>query len=157
MANEVTRWDPFREALSLRDAMDRLFEESFVAPRWMYTPDTFNRVNALPINMYETPDEVVVTAVLPGLKTQDVSLQFQNGRLVIDAQIPAPQVENATWHYRELGFGQYHREITLPIAVNTDKIEATLENGFLTLHLPKAEEVKPKKIQIQSVVNSSKK
>jgi|SRR5581483_8598808 HSP20 family protein len=156
MANEVIRWDPFREVLSLRDAMDRLFEESFVAPRFFYSPDTYRRMNALPVNMYETPDEVIVNAVLPGLKTQDVNLEFQDGRLIIDVQIPAPQVENVTWHYRELASGQYHREITLPIAVNTDKIEATLENGLLTLRLPKAEEVKPKKIQIQTVSGSKK-
>jgi HSP20 family protein len=156
MANEVVRWDPFRDVLSLRDAMDRLFEESFVAPRLFYSPDTYRRMNTLPVNMYETPDEVIVNAVLPGLKTQDVNLEFQDGRLIIDVQIPAPQIENVTWHYRELAFGQYHREITLPIAVNTDKIEATLDNGLLTLHLPKAEEVKPKKIPIQTVSGSKK-
>ncbi len=151
MANNVVRWDPVRETLSLRDAMNRLFEDSFVTPSWFYSPDTNNRLNMLPVNMWETADEILVQAVLPGLKTQDVELQFHDGRLIIDAKLTPPQVENATWHYRELAYGQYHREIGLPIPVNTDKIQATLENGFLTLRLPKAEEVKPKKIQIQAL------
>lgn len=150
MANQITRWDPFREMLSLRDAMDRLFEESFVWPRWWYSPDTMRRLNTLPIDMYETPDEIVVHAVVPGIKTEDVNLQFQDGRLIIDAEIPAPQVENATWHYRELAYGQYHRELSLPVPVETEKIDARLENGYLTLRLPKAEQVKPKRIQIKA-------
>src|ERR671933_55144 len=151
MANQVTRWQPFNSALSLRDAMDRLFEESFVTPRWFFNWDTSTpSLWTLPINMWETPDEVIVNAALPGLKSEDVNIQFHEGRLIIDANVVAPKFENVTFHYRELPYGQYHREVTLPVPVQTDKVEATLENGYLTLHLPKAEEVKPKKIQIKS-------
>ncbi len=151
MANQVTRWDPLGTTLTLRDAMDQLFEDSFVWPRAFFQPDTFRgSLSNLPLNVYETPEEMVVTAVLPGLKNEDVSIQFEDGRLIIDADLPAPKMENVTWHYRELAYGHYHREVTLPVAINTEKIEATLQNGYLTLHLPKAEEVKPKKIQIKS-------
>jgi len=150
--NQVVRLEPFNSALSLRDAMDRLFEESFVWPRWGFEPDRANgALGNLPISVYETPDEVVVNAIVPGVKSEDVNLQFQDGRLSIDVTIPALQVENVVWHYRELAYGQYHREMTLPALVNTDKVEATLQNGILTLHLPKAEEIKPKKIQIKTV------
>ncbi len=149
---QVTRLDPFASALSLRDAMDRLFAESFVSPRGLLSSDMFaGALAALPIDMYETQDEVVVTAVLPGLKSEDVNIQFEDGRLIVDANLPAPKVENATWYYRELPSGSYHREITLPIAVDTNKVEATLQNGLLTLQLPKAEAVKPKKIQVKTV------
>jgi HSP20 family protein len=88
--------------------------------------------------------------IVPGVKSDDVNLQFQDGRLIIDVTIPAPKLENVIWHCRELGHGQYHREISLPFAINTDKVEATLANGYLTLRLPKADEVKPKKIQIKA-------
>ncbi len=151
MANQITRWDPFNSALSLRDAMDRLFEESFIWPRTSIVRDTFGgMVGALPMDMYETEDELVVRAQVPGLKSDQVSIQIQDGRLIIEAQMPEQKVENATYHYRELWSGQFHREVNLPFPVSTDKIEAVLDNGLLTLHLPKAEEVKPKKIQIKA-------
>jgi HSP20 family protein len=150
MANQITRWEPFSSVMSLRDAMDRLFEESFIRPSWFFSRDVTGGFNALPMDMYETPDELVVNMIVPGVKTEDVNLQFQDGRLSIDVNIPAPKLENVTWHYRELGYGQYHREISLPFAIDTDKVEAVMQNGYLTLHLPKAEEVKPKKIQVKT-------
>ena len=152
MANQITRWDPFNSAVSLSEAMDRLFEQSFVWPRLRLSRDTLgNAFNMLPIDMYETSDEVVVHAALPGVKPQDLNVQFEDGRLIIDAKLESPAIENATVHYREMLSGQYHREITLPVAIDSDKAEATLENGYLTLRLPKAEEVKPKKIQVKPV------
>ncbi len=151
MANQVSRYQPRSSALSLRDAMDRLFEDSFVWPRWAFSSETVGSLlTTLPLDMYETPDEVVVHAVLPGVDSNNVDIQFQEGRLIIDSTIPAPKVENVTWYYRELPNGQYHRELTLPAMVQTDKVDATLQNGILTLKLPKAEEVKPKKIQIKA-------
>src|SRR5512142_3082225 len=108
MAGEVMRWDPFREALSLRDAMDRLFEDSFVRPH--VSRDTAHGVaGILPLDMYETPDEVIVDAAVPGVKNEDLNVQFADGRLIIEANLPAPKVENATVHYRELTYGQYYR------------------------------------------------
>ncbi len=149
MAGEVIRWDPFREALSLRDAMDRLFEDSFVRPH--VTRDTARgAVSILPIDMYETADEVIVDAVVLGVKNEDLKVQFADGRLIIEANLPAPKVENATVHYREMTYGQYYREIGLPMDVQADKVEATLHDGILTLRIPKAEEIKPKKIQVKT-------
>ncbi len=153
MANQVTRWNQQQRgsALTLRDAMDRLFEDSVVWPRWFLNPDTLTGVlSNMPLDMYETPDDVVVNLALPGAKSDDVNIQFNDGRLIIDANIPAPTLENVTWYYHEVMYGQYHREVSLPVRVNTDKVEATLHDGFLTLRLPKADEVKPKKIQIKT-------
>ena len=150
MANQVIRWEPLGNTLSLRDAMDRLFEDSFIWPRAFLDRNISGQSNLLPMDMYETADEIVVNMVLPGVKTEDVNIQFQDGRLIIDLNVPAPKLENVTYHYRELGYGQYHREISLPVDVNTDKVEAVLERGYLTLHLPKAEAIKPKKIQIKA-------
>ncbi len=149
--NQVVRFEPFGSALTLRDAMDRLLQDSFVWPRDFFSSDSYRgNIGALALNMYETPDELVVTTVLPGVKSDDVNIQFEDGRLIIDSTIPAPKMENVTWHFRELPYGQYHREITLPVAINTDKVEATLQDGYLTLRLPKADQVKPKKIQVKT-------
>ncbi len=154
MANQLSDWTPLGSALTLRDAMDRLFQESFVWPRAI-NRDVSGRLNTLPMDVYETPEEVVVKMIAPGVKSEDVDLQFQDGRVMIDLEIPEPKMENVTWHYRELGCGQYHREVSLPFPINTDKVEATLESGYLTLHLPKADEVKPKKIQIKANANKN--
>ena len=152
MANEVTRWDPFREALSLRNAMDRLFEDSVIFPRGVMSRDMLESSNLMPINVYETPDELVLNALVPGIKSEDLDIQFQDGRLILDANLVAPKLENVTFHYREIGYGKVHREIALPFEIDTNKVEATIESGLLTLRLSKSEKVKPKKIQVKPVV-----
>ena len=151
MANQVTRWQPFGNALSLRDAMDQLFEDSFISPS-RFMDSWKNALGSLALEMYETPDDIVINAVVPGVKSEDLNIQVQEERLILDVNLPATKMENVVWHYRELPAGQYHREISLPTPVNSDKVEATLTNGVLTLRLPKAEAVKPKKIQIKSNV-----
>ncbi len=150
MAYQITRWDPFQDVVTLRDAMDRLFEESFISPRLFTTRDTTGAVAALPLEVYETADEIVVRALVPGVKDENLNIQFHDGRLILDATVPENKVENATYHYREIWSGQYHREISLPVPVNTDKIDAVMDNGVLTLRVPKAEEIKPKKIQVKA-------
>lgn len=150
MANQLTRWDPFETGLRLRDAMDRLFEDAFIWPSRFFRDTLTSAYGTLPIDMYETKDEIVVKAALPGVKSDNIDVQFNDGCLVIEVNIPEPKTENVTYHYRELGYGRIHREVTLPVPVKTDKAEAVLENGYLTLHLPKTEEVKPKKIQIKA-------
>ena len=150
MANQVTRVDPTSSVLTLRDAMDRLFEDAFIWPRGFFWTDPFRgTLGALPIDLYGSADDLVLIAALPGVKSESVNVQFQDGALMIDAEIPGPKVENVTWYYRELRSGHYHRELTLPFAVDTNKMEAVLQDGLLTLHLPKAEEAKPKKIQVK--------
>lgn len=147
--NTLTRWDPFREMMTLRDAMDRLFEESFIWPSSSYNRDV-RGYSSLPIDLYETKDELIVHAFLPGLKVENVNLQLHNGNLTIDANMPEREINDATIHYRELTYGNLHREIALPVAVDENKVDAVMENGYLTLRLPKAEEFKPKQIQIKA-------
>lgn len=149
MASTLIRFRPGSEFPTLRDAMDRLFEDSFVWPR-AWSRETTGTPWSLPLDVYETKDELVVTAVAPGAKAEDINIQFADGRLMIDVNLAKPAEENVTYHYREIASGTYHREITLPFAIETDKVEAVLQNGYLTLHLPKAEELKPKTIKIKT-------
>jgi HSP20 family molecular chaperone IbpA len=151
MANQLTPFEALRSGLSLRDAMDRLLAESFVWPRGFFTETFTGAVGQLPIDLYETTDTVFVHAVLPGVKTENVTIQFQNGRLIIDCNIPAPKLEDVTFYYRELPYGHMHREVPLPVPVKTEKAEAVVENGYLTLRLPKTEEMTAKKIPIKIV------
>ncbi len=135
--------------LSLREAMDRLFQDSFVWPRGFMGGDMISTFGAQPLDMYETQDDLVVKTALPGMKPEDVNVQVQGDQLIIDANRSEEEQQNVTYHYRGMVSGEYHRQITLPMAVDTNRVEATFDNGVLTVCLPKSEEVKPKKIQIK--------
>ncbi len=143
----LSRWDPFREMMSLREAMDRLFEESFVRPAaWL----SRGEYAGLPVEMYETDKEVVVKAPLPGFKPNEVDIELQSGVLSIRAEHKEEREEkDATYHLREFRVGSLYRQVTLPAEVNADKAEATFENGVLTLRLPKAEKAKARKIKVK--------
>ncbi|MDQ7030335.1 MAG: Hsp20/alpha crystallin family protein [Ardenticatenia bacterium] len=141
----LSRWDPFRDVMSLREAMDRLFEESFVRP-WF----SRGEYAGLPVEMYETDKEVVVKAPLPGFKAGDVDLEFHNGVLTIKAERQEEREEKeATYHLREYRVGRFYRQLTLPADVNADKAEAAFEDGILTLRFPKAQKAQAKKIKVK--------
>ncbi len=138
--------------LTLRDAMDRLFQDSFVWPRAFMCGDMFSSFGGQGLDLYETQDDVVVKAALPGIKPENVNIQVQGDQLLIDATMPEEKQENqnATYYVRGLTTGEYHRQITLPVDIDPNKVDATFDNGVLTIRLPKSEQVKPKKIQIKS-------
>jgi HSP20 family protein len=144
----LTRFEPFRDLISLREAMDRLFEESFVRPRGgMLAP---MEGAALAVDMYETDEDVVVETALPGIDPDDVDVSITRNTLTIKGETKAEEeVEEGNYIYRERRFGAYSRSLTLPVAVEADKAEAEYENGVLTLRLPKVEEAKPKAIQVK--------
>ena len=143
----LMNWDPFREMVSLREAMDRLFEESFVRPR--------TRVNGgrrplyLPVDAYVTDDELVVYALVPGVAPENVNITIEDNILTISGEIPAP-AENVDWIIRESAYGPFRRTLTLNVPVDADAAEAIFENGRLILHLPKAEEARPKQIKVKA-------
>ena len=144
MAN-LTRWDPFRELVDMRNMMDRMLERSFSAPDegWRSTWD-------LPLDVMENQDEYVVKASIPGINPDNLDITYNDKTLTIRGQVKGDEEKKDTkYHLRERWSGTFARSITLPVNVQSDKIQAICENGILTLHLPKTEEVKPKKIQIQ--------
>ena len=145
MASYVTRWDPFREAVTLREAMDRLFEDSFVPAgrRESAAEPTFR----LPLDAYVTQDEIVVTANMPGVKPEDVEITLEGDTLTIKGERPGP-IENVDYVMRERPYGKFQRTLNINIPVDADKAEAKYENGLLTLSIPKAEAVKPKTIAV---------
>ncbi|MFQ5594617.1 MAG: Hsp20/alpha crystallin family protein [Anaerolineae bacterium] len=142
-------WDPFREMVSLRNAMDRLFEESFVRPRARVSRNGGRRPLYLPINAYATEEELVVYALLPGVSPEDVNITIEDNVLTISGEIPAP-AENVDWLLRESAYGPFRRMLTLNVPVDADAAEATFENGRLILHLPKAAEARPKQIKVHA-------
>jgi HSP20 family protein len=149
MAN-ITRYDPLSEMVTLRQAMDRLFEDSFVSPlTWRTIGGGGDTVNA-PLDVHETADEIVVTASLPGMKAEDVDITMTGQTLTLKGEFKSDQEEDrGQYLYRERRFGSFNRTLQLPVRVEGDRAEASFENGVLTLRIPKAEDVKPRQIQIK--------
>jgi HSP20 family protein len=149
MAN-ITRFDPLGEMVSLRSAMDRLFEDSFVSPMSWRTV-TGGETLTPAIDVHETPDDIVVTATLPGMKAEDVEITMTGQSLTLRGEFKADEkVERDQYLYRERRFGSFSRSLQLPVRVEGDRAEATFTDGILTLRIPKAEEVKPRQIRINA-------
>lgn len=142
----ITRWDPYREMISMRRAMDRLMEGALdddtqaAAPNW-----------GLALDVVEDENAYIVKASVPGVKPEDIDITFNNGTLTIKGEIKDEREEKqGQYHLRERRYGSFARSITLPTGIDANKIEAQSEDGVLSLRLPKAEEVKPKRIAVQS-------
>lgn len=144
--SNLTRWEPMRNVMTLREAMDRLFDDAFTRPVGL---SGFSAIPA--IDMYQTSDEVVVKAALPGLKPEDVQISVTADVLTLRGEVKEEKEEkDATYHIREQRYGSFERAVMLPTDVQTEKARAEFENGILTITLPKAEAVKPKNITIKS-------
>jgi HSP20 family protein len=148
------RPSPFGELLSLRQAMDRLFEDSFVRPEgWN---GTGLASSSLPVDVSMTADELVIEAQLPGIKPDDVQITVENGRLLIRGESATERSDaDGDFLVREIRRGAFSRSIALPTGLEPDKASATFSDGVLTLRIPKAEEVKPRQIPISPTAGGS--
>ena len=144
--SNIIRWEPAREMMTLREAMDRLFDDAFTRP--LSLRDAWS-VPA--IDMYQTDDEIVVKAALPGIKPDEVQINVTGEVLTLKGETKqANETKEKAYHIREQRWGAFERSIILPTEVVADKAKADFENGVLTITLPKAEEVKPKTISIKT-------
>jgi len=142
----LDRWDPFREAVSLRDAMNTLLQESFVRPSGPSAP---NGPATLPLDVSETEDAFMVKASLPGIKPEDVQITVHGDTLTIRGETKAEEEKKGErWHLRERRFGSYQRSVALATPVDSDQAQAQFEHGVLTLTLPKSEAARPRQIKI---------
>ena len=141
----LSRWDPFQDMLSLREAMNQLMEESFVRPNGARSGQSF----APALDLSETKDGYFVEAALPGLKPEDLEITVENNVLTIKGETrQESEDKQRNYHRVERRFGSFQRSITLPNTVKADAIKAELAHGVLKLEIPKAEEVKPRKISV---------
>jgi HSP20 family protein len=144
--SNLTRWEPMREMLTLREAMDQLFDDAFTRPR------SASGVSIMPVvDLYQTGDEVVVKANLPGLKADDVQISVTSDVLTLRGEFKQEsEQKEATYHILERRAGVFERSVMLPTDVQTEKAKADFEDGVLTITLPKAEAVKPKTITVKA-------
>lgn len=146
--NGLIRWEPFREMATLRQAIDRLFDDS-LRPTWRQEEMDVNLIP--PVDMVETDKDVVIKAVVPGVADEDLTIDIAGNTLTIKGESKTEKEEKNENHlYREFRYGTFTRSLTLPAGLNTEKAEAELENGILRLTLPKAESAKPKAIKVKA-------
>ena len=144
--SNLMKWEPVSEIMTLRQAMDQLFNDAYTRPVSM------SGVSASPaIDLYQDNDNVVVKAALPGLKAEDVEISVIANVLSLRGEYKQEnEHKDATYHIREQRYGSFERAVRLPTDVQTDKAKADFEDGILTVTLPKAETVKPKMINIKA-------
>ena len=145
----ITRWnDPFRELESFRNQMNRLFGDVFPAGR---TGDEAPSLAAWapPVDISETPDQLVFQVELPGFSHDDLRLRAENGVLTLEGERKfEKETEKKAYHRVERAYGRFVRAFSLPVNVDPEKINASLVDGILTVELQKREEAKPKSIPI---------
>ena len=142
-----TRWDPFREMMILRNSKDNVVDREL-----SLAPNSWKSFKwSVALDVVESEDEYLVKASLPGIDPDDLEIAFHDNRLTIKGEVnEEEELDEAQYHLRERRYGTFTRSIKLPSGIESDKIEANYDKGVLKLHLPKVEEVKPKKITIKT-------
>ena len=145
--SRIVRWNPVREMMALQNAMERLLDEQDAnMPAQMRRWD-------LAVDMAEMEDHFMVKASLPGINPDQIEITVENDVLTIKGETQEDKtIEEASYHVRERRAGSFARSLRFPTMINPDKIEATYEHGVLTLNIPKAEAVKPKKIAVRNIL-----
>jgi HSP20 family protein len=140
----LTRWDPFQEMLNLRRTVDRLFDNANPDHEWQ--PMQWS----LAVDVVENKEDFTVKASVPGINPEDLDVSYVDDTLTIKGEVKSDkEVDENQYHLRERRYGSFTRSISLPTKIRGDAIEASYQNGVLTLRLPKAEEVMPKRIAIK--------
>jgi HSP20 family protein len=144
------------EFVSLRDAMDRVFNDAAIAPfRGFWSGGWGNGTGRmpLPLDVYATKDEVVIIAAVPGIQADQIEITINQNTVTLSGATPnvasSEEAKDATWYLHELQHGAFQRSVTLPIEVDPARADATCEHGILRLRLPKAETAKPRQIKVR--------
>lgn len=139
----IVRWRPInRRPMNLFNEFDRMLNESSRTQM----PTSWG----LPLDVVETDDNYLVKAAVPGINPDDVEIIFDDNALTIKGELLAEaETEGVKYHLRERRTGSFSRSLKFPMQVAADAIEASYDNGVLTLALPKAEEVKPRRIDVK--------
>ncbi len=143
----LVRWDPFREMSSLQERMNRLFgdlrgrsgeEEEIAQGAWIP-----------PIDIYETPESLVLKAELPGLRREDINIEVHDSTLTLKGEKRFEKdVKEESYQRIERAYGSFQRSFSLPATVKQDSVKAKFTDGVLEISLPKAEAAKPKQIKV---------
>jgi HSP20 family protein len=140
----MTRWEPFQSMSTLQEQVNRLLEKS------LQTPGAENSTWAPAVDIYETENELVIKADLPDVNEKDLDIRVENNRLTLRGERKFEgQVKEENYLRVERSYGAFSRSFGLPPTVNTEAIQASYNNGVLTVELPKRAESKPKQVKIK--------
>ena len=143
----ITPFSPMTDFVSLREAMDRLFEDSFIKPT-AWTGLAAGQI-AVPVDLWETNDAYHLRADLPGLAPEDIDINVTQDTVSLSGEATAQQdVASDGWLRQERRTGKFQRAFTLPVQIDPDKVQASFEHGVLELVVPKADQVKPRTIKV---------
>lgn len=146
MAN-VTRYNPFNEVVSLREAMDRLFADSFITPT---AGGQFLSNRGIGANLFETSEGFILQIPMPGVQPENVEITAQQDTLSLKWETKVSVPEGATALWQGFQSGQYQQSFTLPSSINSERAEAHYSDGVLTLNLPKAEHAKARTVKVNA-------
>ena len=152
MANLV-RWDPFEETMRLNQEMDQILKQWFNLPTlWSRNgSESTTREFPLALDVMENENDYTVITSIPGVNPDNVEITLTNNVLTIRGEVkPEQGLDHGQMRLQERLYGRFMRSLTFPVSVQDDQIEATYENGILTLHVPKSEQAKPKRIAVKS-------
>lgn len=146
MIMNIIKYDPFRDLRSLQDEMNRLFSSS--VPR-LSNQEEMSTGWSPSVDIYESENQIVLEAELPGMKRDDFELSIENSVITLRGERHFEKKdEGDNYHRVERAYGSFTRSFNLPRTVSTDDIKAEFNNGVLTVKLPKKEEAKARKIEI---------
>jgi len=136
----LAKWDPFRDLKAVEEEFDRLAGRAFSRNAWVP-----------PLDVRENEERFEVTMDLPGLRPEQVSVTFEDGMLSVTGRRElASDDRGETWHRIERSYGTFARSIRLPQTADTEGIEASFDNGVLTVGVPKVEQAKPRTIEVKA-------
>jgi HSP20 family protein len=153
----MERWEPWRDVMSLRDAMERMFQENFLRPAGSILPAMRG---GMPLDVIDKGDSFEVRASLPGIKPEDVQVTVQGETLTIRGETTSEQEHkegrnDENWILRERRSGSFYRSMTLPAPLDADRATARFDQGVLLLEIPKAETAKSKQIPVNGMQKSA--
>ncbi len=151
----IIRWDPFRDMVSLREKMNRLFEDVFTGRG--DDKELASSTWAPAVDIFETENELVMSAEIPGIDEKDIEIKLEDNTLTLKGERKfEKETRQENYHRIERSYGSFYRAFTLPNSVNLDKIHAEHENGILKITLPKRQELKPRNVKILKPSTSEK-
>jgi HSP20 family protein len=143
----IIRWDPFREMVTLREKMNRLFEDAVVGQR--EDRDLVSSTWSPSVDIFETEHDIVLTAELPGIEDKDIEIKLEDNTLTLKGERQLEQeTKEENYHRIERSYGSFSRSFTLPHYVDQEKIKAEHEHGVLKVILPKKLDSKPRSVKV---------